>query len=532
MSNKSKSSNTGSGPVRPCCGSHHGNMPDGYDPAKSGVTRREFLQVAGTSALGAVVLPGLSWSTLASVQPVEIFEIRRRPLVVQPLLTHEVPVPREQTSWRNWGGLETEEDADREVVRIRGELDALRSAADFPVDFLPVEKVKAVGDLDNAGGLQRADLIVVYAAGGGSGIFDVLHETGKDIIFFCRHKSGPVYLWYEIISPRYLRRHSDVHSIPGIGFDDVVIDSYDEMLWRLRSLCGLKNTLNTDIIAIGGAAAWSQPADVIGKHVSEKYRFNIHEFSYDDLGKLITEAMADEAAVSRARRRAADYLRDSGVSLETNREFVDNCFVLEDVFKRLMEKFNCRAITINHCMGTIMPLSRTAACLTLGLLNDAGYLAFCESDFVVVPAGILMANISGKPVFFNNPTYPHGGIKTISHCTAPRRMDGKNLEPARILTHFESDYGAAPKVEMKVGQNITNIIPDFSFKKYIGLPGTIVENPFMPICRTQINISYGCDDQLLARKMPGFHWITVYGDYLKESEYALKKIGIVQENLV
>ena len=60
----------------------------------------------------------------------------------------------------------------------------------------------------------------------------------------------------------------------------------------------------------------------------------------------------------------------------TRREFVDNCFVLEDVFKRLMEKFNCRAITINHCMGTIMPLSQKAACLTLGLLNDAGYRAF------------------------------------------------------------------------------------------------------------------------------------------------------------
>ena len=109
----------------------------------------------------------------------------------------------------------------------------------------------------------------------------------------------------------------------------------ERQLWGLRSLCGLKNTLNTNIIAIGGAGAWSQPADVTGKHVSEKYRFNIHEFSYDDLGKLIIEAVADEAAVSRARRRAGDYLRDSGVSLETNREFVDNCFVLEDVMKRV-----------------------------------------------------------------------------------------------------------------------------------------------------------------------------------------------------
>ncbi len=496
-----------------------------------GVTRREFLQVTGTSALGAVVLPGLSWSVLASVELRERFEIKRRPLVVKPILTHEVPEQREQTSWRNWGGLETEGDADREVVRIRGELHALKAAADFPVDFLPVEKVRAAGDIDNIGGLEEADLYLVYAAGGSSGIFDALLGKGRDMMFFCRHKSGPVYLWYEIISPRYLRRHTDKHAIPGLDFNDVVIDSQDEILWRLRALCGLKNTLNTDIIAVGGAGAWSQPADVVQKHVKDKYKFNIRAFSYDDLGKLTAEAMDDRQAVERARSRADAYLKDSGVSLETKREFVDNCFLLEDVMKRIMEKYDCRAITINHCMGTIMPVSGTAACLTLGLLNDAGYLAFCESDFVVVPAGILMANISGKPVFFCNPTYPHDGIKTISHCTAPRRMDGKNLEPARILTHFESDFGAAPKVEMKVGQEITNIIPDFSFQRYIGLPGRIVENPFMPICRTQVNISYGCDDLLLAEKMPGFHWITVYGDYLRESGYALKKLGIEQENL-
>ncbi len=43
-------------------------------------------------------------------------------------------------------------------------------------------------------------------------------------------------------------------------------------------------------------------------------------------------------------------------------------------------------------------------------------------------------------------------------------MDGKKLEPARILTHFESDYGAAPKVEMLIGQIVTNIMPDFAFQ--------------------------------------------------------------------
>jgi L-fucose isomerase-like protein len=235
--------------------------------------------------------------------------------------------------------------------------------------------------------------------------------------------------------------------------------------------------------------------------------------------------------VSRARQRAAEYLDDSSLSLETKRSYVDNCFLLEEVLRKIMDQENCRAITISGCMGTIMPLAETSACMTLSLLNDAGYLAFCESDFVVIPAGVLLANISDKPVFLNDPTYPHDGIITLAHCTAPRRMDGKNSEPARILTHFESDYGAAPKVEMKKGQVVTNIIPDFQVNQYVGLKGTIIDNPFMDICRSQIDISFDVDSNLLAKRMPGFHWMTGYGDYLRETGYALKRLGIEWEQM-
>jgi L-fucose isomerase-like protein len=320
--------------------------------------------------------------------------------------------------------------------------------------------------------------------------------------------------------------------VNGIDEDDVVIDSSEELLWRLRALCGLKNTMNSRILAIGGPGAWSQPLETTINKVKEKYNLDIQTVSYEELGSLITEAREDNIAVTRARNRAGGYLGEVGVKLETDRKFVENCFVLEDILIRLMEKSHCRAVTINNCMGTIMPLAQTSACLTLSLLNDAGYLAYCESDFVVVPAGILMANISGKPSFLNDPTYPHDKTITLAHCTAPRRMDGRNLAPARILTHFESDYGAAPKVEMLVGQVVTNIIPDFAFKRYAGLSGKIVDNPFMDICRSQIDISYNCESRKVAEKMPGFHWITVYGDYIRETGYALKKIGIELDNLV
>jgi hypothetical protein len=493
------------------------------------VSRRGFLGAA--AAVGGIALTGLTWEAMAGSRPRILEPMKRRALRVLPVLCYSTPQRREQTSWRSWGGIQTPEDARAEVARIEGELGALRRRADFPVEFLPIATARSPQELPPAPELANADAIIVYAAGSWMNTFDALHASGKDLIFFCRHKSGPVYLWYEIISPRYLRQHSDSLAVERVDEGDVVIDSQDELMWRLRSLCGLHNTLGTRILAIGGASAWAQPEGVVPDLVRDKWRFDIHTVSYDDLGKLIVEAREDERTAKRARHRAGAYLAADGVSLETKRSFVENAFVLDEVFRSLMAEADCRAITINGCMGTIMPPSETSACLALSTLNDDGYLAFCESDFVVIPSGVLLSNISGKPVFLNDPTYPHDGIITLAHCTAPRRMTGDKLEPARILTHFESDYGAAPKVEMRRGQTVTNIVPDFKAERWVGLKGDIVDAPFLPICRSQIDISFSCDCRTLAERMPGFHWMTGYGDSMREVGYALKRVGIEWEVL-
>ncbi|RPI99234.1 MAG: twin-arginine translocation signal domain-containing protein, partial [Candidatus Aminicenantes bacterium] len=478
---------------------------DRTGPFENPVTRRDFLKGAGMTALGSVAAGGLAWPLLAGGTGTVDEPFRPAPLKVKPILTYEIPRRRPQTSWRSWGGIATEADVRGEVARIREELAALAKRAEFPVDFLPVSAIRQAADLDAVRDIGDADVLLVYAAGGWMDVFGALDKTGKDRIYFCRHKSGPVYLWYEIISPRYLRQHTDALAVKGVDEDDVVIDSQDELLWRFRALAGLRNTMGTKILAVGGPEAWAQPAGVVPKLVVDTWKFDIVTVPYEDLGRLIREARADAATVRRARTRADDYLRQPGTSLETERPFVENGLLLDEVFRALLKKAGCRALTINGCMGTIMPLAETSACLTLSTLNDDGYLAFCESDFVVIPSGVLLANISGHPVFLNDPTYPHDGIITLAHCTAPRKMDGKRSEPARILTHFESDYGAAPKVEMSKGQLTTNIAPDFASKRWVGLLGEIVEAPFLPICRSQIDIRFKCDDRTLAKRMPGFH---------------------------
>ena len=59
--------------------------------------------------------------------------------------------------------------------------------------------------------------------------------------------------------------------------------------------------------------------------------------------------------------------------LETKKEFIRNAFVLYVIFKEWLREHDATAITIGACMGTIIPMSDTTACLPLGWLNDEGY---------------------------------------------------------------------------------------------------------------------------------------------------------------
>ena len=489
------------------------------------VTRRTFL---GSAAIGSAILSGVSWASLVAQAPDVPMPPPRQPLKVKPIFLYCVYQRRPQTSWRNWGGIHTEEAATQEVGRIQEELKKLHASADFPLEIAPLTATTDSRQLSGLEDVQTADVLLVYA---NDGDLNAIAALKKDTIFFIRHKSGPLYLYYEIISPRFLRQHTDELKVPGMDNDDVVIDQYDEVLWRLRALCGLKNARNQRIVAIGGAGAWAQPPGVVPELVKKIWGTEIIDFPYEELAKLIKAARADETAVKLAKQRTEEYLKDPNVTLETDRPFLENAFLLDQVFRKIMAQANCRMITINGCMGTIMPIAETSACMTLSLLNDEGYLAFCESDFVVIPAGMLLCGISGLPPFLNDPTYPHDGIITLAHCTAPRKLNGREREPARILTHFESDYGAAPKVEMRNGQIVTNVLPDFKSERWVGLRGEIVAHPFLPICRSQIDVRFTCDDKLLADRMPGFHWMTIYGDYMRETGYALKRVGIKFEVL-
>ncbi|MCS7185606.1 MAG: sugar isomerase [Armatimonadetes bacterium] len=491
------------------------------------MSRRNFLAIGSL----AILSPALEASSEKVLPPSPDFRLGGRPLIVKPVLTYGVYRRLEATSWRPWGGIETEADADKELVRIRGELKRMQTSADFPFRFLEPSKVANPSQVANLTDIEKADALIVYASGAWVDTFQALVDKGLPTIFFTRFRSQPYYLWHEIIHARFLRSHTDRLMQKRVSYEDVVVDDYNELLWRLRSLYGLINILGRRIVAIGGPGGWAHPPGIPSppELARERWKLDIVTVSIPDLVRMIEAARKDSRQVEKARKEAEQYMRQREIAVQTRRDFVVEAFLLANIFRELMKQHNAYAITTNGCMGSyagIMP------CLTLSLINDAGYMAYCESDFVNIPAGILLHFIAGKPTFFCNPTFPTGeGIILFAHCTAPRFMDGKRGEPAKLVTHFESDHGAAIKVEMRKGQIVTVVNPDFEAHEWCGFVGEIVGTPFLPVCRSQVEVKVKANVKEVVSAMRGFHCTIAYGDYRKEVGYALSKVGIGWKDL-
>jgi hypothetical protein len=506
----------------PACGCCLGARGDALAAPK--LNRRELFVAAGTAAAAG----RLSWAAGPSA-PAATSSRRqepiRIPLRVQPVFNCEIYTRKEATSWRVTGAIQNEAEMREEEGRIRQDLSGMAAAADFPIEIMPLV---TVGNVDEAARAARGDfdVLVIYAARRNVPVLEALTAGDRWNLMFVRHRSGPLYYMYIGAHTHFLRKRTDTFCRPAMSVHDIVVDDHHELLWRLRALYALKNLRGRRIVAVGGAGGWGADGAAAPERAQKSWRLDIRNVSYEELGARIEAARGTKALVEQSEAYAEVYLPQSGVAVEAPHHFVVKAFLLYEVFRQLLDDTQADALTVNDCMSTIMPVSGTTACLPLSLLNDDGYLAFCESDFVAIPAGILLHHVAGTPVFLCNPSLPHQGVVTVSHCTAPRRMDGVTTEPVRILTHYESDYGAAPKVEMQRGQKVTVIDADFEGTRWLGFEGEIADNPFFPICRTQLDLKIHGDGERLLEEVRGFHWILAYGSHLREVGYAAAKAGL------
>ena len=503
------------------------------------LNRREFVGTVGVLAAGTLLtsnaLIGEETAPKASEfqwDPYTPFFHPCRTLKVQPVLMYRDQPFRELASFKSWGHVNSKETAEEEAIRIDQELKQMKTSAEFAVEFLPLMTVTSPEETQKIH-QQDYDVVLLYAA---TGYGDLLNaclapDPIKDSIIFVRHRNGPIYYWYEALGDRFLKPTDDPvlaqNSADNHGpltVEDVVVDDLDEILWRLRSLYALKNFIGHKTVSIGPVGGkYDGNAPV---NCETRFKHELVEISYEQFEKRYREYLADADIVAKAETWTDLYLKMPNTKLETHRDYITRAFLIYGVFKELLTAHKTSTLTVQGCMGTMFHAADTTACLSLGWLNDEGYLGLCESDFVLVPAAILMRYVTNKPVFMHNSTFPHKGMVTCAHCASPRRMDGVNYNPMRIMTHYESDFGASPKVDFPIGQKVTFLDPHYSNPRWLTFTGTVQSNPDFEICRSQQDVFLDGDWKKLKREARDSHWTMSFGDYKNEVEYISRKIGL------
>jgi hypothetical protein len=79
---------------------------------------------------------------------------------------------------------------------------------------------------------------------------------------------------------------------------------------------------------------------------------------------------------------------------------------------------------------------------------------------------------------------------------------------------------------MKINQKVTLIDPDAAQERWLGIEGIVAGNPFLPSCRSQQEIKFVGDTDLLRREIRGSHWMLAYGSWTREIGYATRKLGM------
>ncbi len=206
--------------------------------------------------------------------------------------------------------------------------------------------------------------------------------------------------------------------------------------------------------------------------------------------------------------------------------------------KKLLQKYQARAVTINCLGGFYGGHIQAYPCLGFYELNNLGLVGACEADLrstaTMVAFGLMTG---GRPGYISDPVLDISSRRIIyAHCVAPGRVFGPEgtVNPIEILTHSEDRQGASVRSLMPAGYLTTSLEIDQSKKAILVHQAKAVGNSFDDrACRTKLVAEplgdfeklFTCWDEW------GWHRVTFYGD-LKKAAYELASVlgySVVEE---
>ena len=316
----------------------------------------------------------------------------------------------------------------------------------------------------------------------------------------------------------------------------IVIDDYEWLRRELRAVIAFSKMKNLRVLCIGGVAEWKDGKlwgygsyEAIRK-MQEKIGVFIKFMSLDEIEKIFKQTPTTEEM----KKDYEFFIKNAVDTKEINKESALNAIKLYYVLKDLMEKYDCKAITINCYATDFIDRTGTTPCYAISRFNDNGIIATCEADFTALLGMLAATYVTGKPAFMGDPIFNKmSPIVINAHCTAPTKLMGLDKEPIRYIatSHYESGKGLATEVSIEEKGPITAILMPNDLHAVIIAKGEITRVGLgLPICRNQIEFKVdnfekfyeACEENIRFYE----HMINVLGDHRMELESLFRLLGI------
>jgi hypothetical protein len=166
------------------------------------------------------------------------------------------------------------------------------------------------------------------------------------------------------------------------------------------------------------------------------------------------------------------------------------------------------------------PMLGTKMCFAIAKLNDDGYLTGCWRGENLLPM-IIMRRLTKKPIFFGEIHTYRDGIIMLRHCAVTKKIAHRPyvLKPWRDRQGTVTGY-----VELPQGQ--VTIVSCGQGDRMVAIRGRVLETRDLggENCRTTVWVRI--DNADLIQHIPSRECTMVYGNYVKETQEAGKRLGI------
>lgn len=459
------------------------------------LTRREFLQATG--AIAAWTLLPLGESTLAAPPRTKTPIFPKGKARVTLVFCH---IPPEHPTWPAIGydyeGRKRELAAKLQEAcpNIRFTVRTARNAAEAEAI------VKETPDVDG---------YVCYVIGIWTGVPNVLVRAGKPVVMAddLYAGSGETLIMAGVVN----REKLPVVTVSSSRFEDVVdavrlfeviramkestildVVDYDIEQWAN----GIKNVLGTTVVRIGS----------------------------EELASYYSRASDSEAE-----QWANLWVKQAKKVVEPTREELVKSGKMYLALCQAAQDKRADAVTMD-CLGMFYSGRVTAyPCLSHFQMNNDGSTGVCEADLNSTCTQLMMRYLTGRPGYVSDPVIDTArGWVIYAHCMASNRVFGPQgkANPYIIRSHAEDAKGAAVQSLMPLNETVTTLIIDVVGKRMAIHTGKTCANVDDPkACRTKLAAQTNAQNLLNEWDM-GWHRVTVYGDWRKQSLNLARLYGI------